>query len=273
MGQRWRVAVSTLVFADRPLFEALDNLHLLGAAAVEVTANEAHLDPRLDLPDLEEIGAALDRLGLSLFSMHAPFRGLDLAAPREEERRAAVATIRRALEVAAALDCRHVVVHPSAGTTYTDPGERAAAWRRTVASLTELGRRAGELGVTVMIENLPDTHGSLIGGRVADLAALIAEVGSPQLGICLDVSHAMISTGGWEGELLAALPYLRSMHASDGDGSADAHLPLGDGTVAWDRMFQLLDQHGYGGGFVLEVLGGDDGVRRSLAAVERWRSG
>ncbi|HEY8418022.1 MAG TPA: sugar phosphate isomerase/epimerase family protein [Limnochordales bacterium] len=260
------------MFADRPLFEALDVMHLLGAAALEVSADEAHLDPRRDLPDLKEVAAVVDRLGLSLFSLHAPFRGLNLAAPREEERRTAVATIGRALEVAAALDCRHVVVHPSDGTIYSDPDQRAAAWRRTVASLAELGRRAGELGVTVMIENLGDTHGTLIGGRVADLTALIAEVGSPHIGICLDVSHAMISTGGWEDELLAALPHLRSVHASDGDGSADAHLPLGDGKVAWDRMFQLLADHRYGGGFVLEVLGGEDGVRRSLAAVERWGS-
>jgi len=102
VGQSWRVAVSTWVFADRPLFEALDVMHLLGAAALEVSADEAHLDPRRDLPDLKEVAAAVDRLGLSLFSLHAPFRGLNLAAPREEERRTAVATIGRALEVATA---------------------------------------------------------------------------------------------------------------------------------------------------------------------------
>lgn len=268
-----QVAVSTWTFRTQPLFAALDILHLLGVTAVELWGDRAHLDPRLGLPDPEEIGAALDRLGLTLHSVHGPFRGMDLAADDETQRAEAVALVGQALEYAARLDCRRVVVHPSTGIPFDSETRRAAAWRRTVASFGELARRAGQLGVTVLIENLPDSTGRVIGGRVADLLALIEEVASPHLAVCLDVGHALVSTGGWQEEVAAAFPYLRSVHASDGDGSADAHLPLGDGTVPWDELLRTLVERGYEGGFVLEVGGGEDGIRRSLTVVERRRTG
>ncbi|OUN00168.1 MAG: hypothetical protein BAA04_09440 [Firmicutes bacterium ZCTH02-B6] len=273
MADGFRLAVSTWTFKQRSLFEALDILHLLGATDVELWADGAHLDPRLALPEIEEVAAALDRLGLAAHSLHAPFRGLDLAAPAAEERLAAVNTIARALEVAARLDCRYAVVHPSNGFNWAEGPEREAAWQRTVASLEQLCRRAGQLGVTVLIENLPDPSGDVIGGRSADLLALIQAVGSPNLGICLDVGHALVSTGGWEQELAAVYPHLLSIHAADGDGSADAHLPLGEGSVPWERLLSALAGRGYTGGFVLEVAGGEDGVRRSLDVAGRLRSG
>jgi len=269
----FRLAVSTWTFSQRPLFEALDILHLLGATDVELWANGTHLDPRCEPPEIEEVAAALDRLGLAAHSLHAPFRGLDLAAPAPEERQEAVATIGRALEIAARLDCPYVVVHPSDGSDRGEGPEREAAWQRTAASLDQLSRRAWELGVTILIENLPDPGGRVIGGRSADLLALLEAVGSPHLGICLDVGHALVSTGGWERELAAVFPYLRSIHAADGDGSADAHLPLGEGAVPWERLLGALRQRGYSGGFVLEVAGGEEGVRRSLELISRLRSG
>lgn len=271
MATGLQVAASTWTFRKQPLFEALDIVHLLGVTHVELWGDGTHLDPRLALPETEEIAAALDRLGLAAHSLHGPFRGLDLAAADEEARLAAVATVGRALEMAAGLECPCVVVHPSDGTRHAPGPEREGAWRRTVASLRDLARRAGELGVTVLIENLPDPHGGVIGGRVADLVALIEAVGSPQVKICLDTGHAMVSTGGWEAELLAAWPHLRSIHASDGDGTADAHLPLGHGAIEWHRLLGHLAQGGYGGGFVLEVGGGEEGVRQSLELVRRLR--
>ena len=36
-------------------------------------------------------------------------------------------------------------------------------------------------------------------------------VGAPNIGICFDVAHAVVSTGDWEAELKAALPHVRSV--------------------------------------------------------------
>src|SRR5690606_16904881 len=83
-----------------------------------------------------------------------------------------------------------------------------------------------------------------------------------------DVPHAVVSTGGWEKELRAALPYVRSVHASDTEGGSDAHWPLGRGAIDWRRVLEVLEEAGYDGGFVLEVAGGEAALEESFAALQ-----
>src|SRR5690625_1653660 len=105
------VAVSTWTFKRHSLLEALDAIHLLGLSDVELWAEGVHLDPGGVMPDLEEVAAALDRLGLWPTAMQAPFKGLDLTPADDARREENIAIIERALDAAAALDCISVVVH------------------------------------------------------------------------------------------------------------------------------------------------------------------
>src|SRR5690606_30325967 len=72
----------------------------------------------------------------------------------------------------------------------------------------------------------------------------------------------------WEKELRAALPYVRSVHASDTEGGSDAHWPLGRGAIDWRRVLEVLEEAGYDGGFVLEVAGGEAALEESFAALQ-----
>lgn len=266
------VVGSTWTFKQGDLFTALDMLHLLGVDDVELWAEGAHLDPRLPLPDVGEVGATLDRLGLLAHSMHAPFRALDLTVPDAEAQRERVALIAEVFDTAAALDCPYVVVHADgAGDEFTaaSPAERQAALERAATSLRELCARAADADVTVLIENQPDATGTRIGARVAELLRLVQLTDASNLGVCFDVAHAVVSTGGWEAELHAALPHLRSVHVSDTDGPTDAHWPLGQGTVDWAAVVAALVAGGYDEGLVLEVAGGEEAVQTSLAELRR----
>lgn len=122
------VVATTWTFKDKSLFEALDIVHLLGFSDVELWAEGVHLDPRGELPDVAELASALDRLGLTAHSIHAPFRGLDLTAADGGVRRRAVTAISHMIEIAAELDCPFVVVHVDGGG---NRAPRAASSRDT----------------------------------------------------------------------------------------------------------------------------------------------
>ncbi len=75
------VAATTWTFKDKPLFEALDIIHLLGFSDVELWGEGVHLDPRGPIPGFGRAGFGHGPLGLAAHSIHAPFRGLDLTSP------------------------------------------------------------------------------------------------------------------------------------------------------------------------------------------------
>lgn len=282
------IVATTWTLKDKSLYEALDIIHLLGLSDVELWGEGVHVDPRGELPDPDELAAAMDRIGLAAHSIHAPFKGLDLTAADAGVRNQAVSTLSRVIELAGGIDCRLVVVHvdgsgqasgsPVAGGSGAAANglsdgasgraafvEESEAVERAAAALTILCKHAEDFGVTLLVENQPDATGGRFGSRVADLLELIQMVGAPNVGVCFDVAHAVVSTGGWEAELRACLPYVRSVHASDTRGAEDEHLPLGDGAVDWRRVAAVLEEAGFDGGLVLEVAGGEAALERSLA--------
>ena len=187
--------------------------------------------------------------------------------------------------MAADIDCPLVVVHvdgagdealnsvrgTTAGTaagitagTREEFIDRAEALERAAAALTVLCQHAADLGVAVLIENQPDGPSRRIGARVSELLQLVDMIGVPNIGLCFDVAHAVVSTGNWEDELRLALPHLQSVHASDTDGVNDSHLPLGEGGIDWERVLAALEDVQFEGGLVLEVAGGESALERSL---------
>lgn len=268
------VAASTWTFRQYPLLKALDVIHLLGITEVELWAEGVHLDPRTDLPDLEEVGSALDRLGLWPTGMHAPFLGLDLTEADETRRLDNIGVIERTMDVAAALDCAMLVVHVDGGGESRPPGAGTDAVRRGMLeraadALERLCDYGEELGITVLIENQPDGTGKRIGSTVDELVALIEQVGAPNLGICFDVAHAVVSTGDWESEWDAALHYIMSVHMSDTHGTDDDHLPLGAGSFDWERFVRLVEEADAEPNLVLEVTGGEEAVQQSMTELSR----
>ena len=81
-----RYGVSTWLYANRPLDEALRDIAGVGFRWIEIWADGFHLDPR-DNVDLGEVARQVEALGLRVHSVHTPFSGLNLAHPRLGDRR------------------------------------------------------------------------------------------------------------------------------------------------------------------------------------------
>ena len=143
--------------------------------------------------------------------------------------------------------------------------EQLAAER---AALREAGDLAGELDVTIAVENyypeLPIVRGVIYDYSVwpSELAEQISAVDHPAVGLCLDVGHAALAAGvfGFDyfEECAAVAPLVRHIHLHDnlmrtnvtGEppvsehriyGLGDLHLPPGRGTIPLDEMFRRVD--------------------------------
>lgn len=121
-----------------------------------------------------------------------------------------------------------------------------------------------ELGIPVALENLALTGADLL-ETPQELADVLAA--HPAYGFCLDVGHALVQrgTGGCKEYHRLLGSRLAHFHLHDNDGTQDNHMACGEGKVDWDWVRGALK--GFAGTAALEVTGGAEGVRRSVALL------
>ncbi|MBA2535157.1 MAG: sugar phosphate isomerase/epimerase [Rubrobacter sp.] len=136
------------------------------------------------------------------------------------------------------------------------------------SALREAGDLAGELGLTIAVENYYPEQ-PILRGEVYDysvwpsqLAEQISAVDHPRVGICLDVGHAALAAGffGFDfiDECASIAPLVRHVHLHDnlqrsnltGEpqasehtvfGLGDLHLPPGRGTIPLEALLRRMD--------------------------------
>jgi sugar phosphate isomerase/epimerase len=127
-------------------------------------------------------------------------------------------------------------------------------------SLARLASRAERLGVTIAVENLAPVFPGpeLLSHTPMTLRSLVHRIGSPRLGLCLDVGHANVVADlkhtTLEHLVRPALDSVVLLHVHDNlggrwDRSApagldplrlDLHLPPGRGTLPWPGVTPLI---------------------------------
>jgi sugar phosphate isomerase/epimerase len=175
---------------------------------------------------------------------------LPICSPFESLRKAAVAELKQCLEAFANLGAEWMNIHPDSKAPLHD---RKFVIEQNLKTIRELCPLARELGVGLMIENLPGSFNT-----AHQLGELLDAV--PELGLHLDIGHANLMVAyNTTDEILAAYgPRLRHVHLHDNKGgSSDLHLPLGTGTVDVDQSVRALQSAGYDGTITLEVFTAD----------------
>jgi sugar phosphate isomerase/epimerase len=200
------------------------------------------------------------------YTVHAPLgvNLMDLTA-REVQRDVLKASIWFANSIGADAMVCHAGQRVGARDARYSLREQLAAER---SALREGGDLAGELGVTIAVENyypeLPIVRGVVYDYSVwpSELAEQISAVDHPAVGLCLDVGHAALAAGvfGFDyiEECAAVAPLVRHIHLHDnlmrtnvtGEppvsehaifGLGDLHLPPGRGVIPLEEMFRRVD--------------------------------
>jgi sugar phosphate isomerase/epimerase len=195
--------------------------------------------------DPRAVRAKLEEHNLKVVG-HTPFY-LPLASAIEGIRRAAAAELRQCLKVFSFLGASWMNVHLD---RYTPMHDRRFYVSRNIQTIQELLPAAQDLGLGLMIENLPGDFNNAT--QLADILDAI-----PALGLHIDIGHANLEVPENTTEEILAMygSRLRHVHLHDNrGGNADLHLPLGAGTVDVRRAVRALKSSGYDGTITLEVF-------------------
>ncbi len=131
----------------------------------------------------KELDGYQGRLGI-----HGPFWGFTIASLDPDVRALVSRRMDQGLDVCAALGATQMVIH-SPYTTWDynnldyNPGARAKVVERTHDTLAAAVRRAEDMGVTLVIENIEDCD-------PADRVALAKSFDSPAVRVSIDTGHA-----------------------------------------------------------------------------------
>lgn len=249
----------SMLFTEYPFLERFDRAAAAGFEAVEF------LFPYSE--DVPAIAAALKRNGLEQVLFNLPAgdwaageRGIANDPARTEEFRQGVA---RALEIAAALDCRRLnclvgIVRPDV------PLPRQ--WGTVEENLAYAAARAQQAGILQLVEplNTFDTPGFLVSSPELGFN-LRDRIAHPNLKIQYDVYHAQRMEGNLTDAIRRHIAQIGHVQIAS---SPDRHQP-GTGEIQYPYVLKALDDAGYTGWVSLEYkpLGRTED---SLAWLREW---
>jgi len=150
-------------------------------------------------------------------------------------------SVKKALDYAAALDCRQV--HCMAGLVPADVSLTTAA-AVYAANLAWAAEQAKPAGVRLVIE--PINHRDMPGyflNTQAQGAALVDAIGRDRLGLQFDVYHVQITEGDITKRMEQFMPVIAHMQIAD----VPARNEPGTGEIGWAYVFRRMDELEYQG--------------------------
>lgn len=193
----------------------------------------------------------------------------DITHPAADIRRAGISFLQQCLESAATLGSPVL-----GGVTYAPwavfPGDdRMERRKNCIRSLQSVGRRAGDLGITLCVEVLNRFEGYLL-NTVEQGLALLSEVDSPYIKLHLDTFHMNIEEDNIADAIRRAGSHIGHFHCSENNRKVP-----GEGAIPWSDVFQALHTINYQGYLVVESFvnpAGEVGrglfIHRNLATTD-----
>jgi sugar phosphate isomerase/epimerase len=175
----------------------------------------------------------------------------------EYQRLAGIELVQNRIHMAAYLGADVVIVHvPS-----TQPPEARPKWlEQTRKSLDQVEPFALSHNVRLAVENMAHDDWQM-------LDTLLTEYDPEFLGLCFDSGHANLG-----GDAFSHLERLKSrliaVHLHDNDGAADQHCIPFTGSVAWEKLTEIIASSAYGRCANLEVMFRDSGYQDEAAFLE-----
>jgi sugar phosphate isomerase/epimerase len=178
--------------------------------------------------------------------IHGPFWGFEINT-RDPDIAALVSKrMLQALDVCEYLGADMMVVHSpytawDVNNSYNFEGDDEATIRRCHRIMGEAVKKAEDIGVTIVIENVQDKDPH---ARVE----LAKSFDSDAVRVSLDTGHAYYAHG-MEGAppvdyfVAAAGKMLAHVHLQDADGCADRHWAPGEGTLRWRAVMDSIRRH------------------------------
>jgi len=245
--------LSTHLFVYQPLSaEALDTIKDMGIQQIELWGMRPHFD-YMDAQTVTRLKADLAQRGMRVYAVHAPFyahveqlkqgREISLCADNPAQREQSRQHIGMVMELLPQLGAKTLILHVG-GLHDEFSSPRIELFKESGLKLLPQLER---LDLKLALENIATPLSAL-----SNLIALVREINSPRVGLCLDIGHANLQ--GRPGEAIERCAgSLLAVHLSDNDGQSDQHLVPGEGNIPWPEVIRRLDKIGFNGPLTLEL--------------------
>lgn len=252
-----KIGINTWLYASFPVWtqcytleDTIDRVDDLGFDSIEFGAASPHAwPPYMNEERTASIREHLEESDLEVSSICPALGGgpgPNPASPLEEEREAALDHYLGCLDVAEAFDSDIVVW---VGGWHHENQRYEDAWMNQRDVLESVIDAAETKDKTIAIEaNAADVN--LI-ETPQDQLRLIEEIGSSNLGAMFDTAHAAHRGDSPTAYVDILKDHLIHLHLADTD-----RLPPGQGDLAFQPMFNRLDDIGYDGHYTAEIFGG-----------------
>lgn len=231
-----------------------------GLAGFEAVYRESYVTPEVQGEYLSNLRRIKKDLAVD-FTVHAPANDVNLGSLNEAARVMAYDEIKKSLDFAGEIGASLVVVHPGPGIEGMPGGKWSKEYSRSrvedrffrqeeylLRAVKNLADYAPDL--LICLENLVYPHESYRSPE--EMLDLIRKVNRSNVGITLDVGHAVVC-GHKPVDFLHLLEEeIFHVHLHDNDGIVDRHLPLGKGIIDYVAVLQSLNQVAYQGAVTLE---------------------
>jgi sugar phosphate isomerase/epimerase len=217
---------------DQLLHKHLDKI-LRERINPEIAFNSAILDG-FNRPDYESAATLLREAGLAV-TFHGPFMDLRPGAIDAKIRRVSLERFAQVFEIASCFRPRSIVFHPSYDEKYYVSSGRK--WlENSIDTWMQLVPLAQGLDTRIALENVYEADPGCLG--------LLLDALPPRcVGFCFDTGHYnAFAESGLEAWIDRLGPRLVEIHLHDNRGALDEHLPVGEGTFPFARLFAILKE-------------------------------
>ncbi len=244
-----KIVGHTMGTPEATLLGAIDLFASLGLDGIEIIcADDYACGLRLEssAKELVELRQRASEAGLIIAGL-VPYTK-DMNSPSEAARRQAVVDLKRAVDIAVALDCPSIRVF---GGHEVSPAEQEAALGWLAESLREAGEYAISAGLQLNIENHMDTMATSAEMTMAILRA----VDLPNVGALYDQANLTFMS---QEDYITAIDRqgarIQHVHVKDfyWNGTERIAALLGEGIVPWGKIIKALKSLGYDGFYSLE---------------------
>jgi D-psicose/D-tagatose/L-ribulose 3-epimerase len=258
-----KIGVNTFVWTS-PFttgdFGLIPKIKSMGFDIIEIAVEDASL---IDVPLLRK---AVEDEGLSITICGAFGPTRDVSSDDPAIRQNGAAYIAECLRLTEAVGSSLFAgpLYSAVGKTrMVSPDQKARERAWCVENLRELGKIAGDAGVTIGIEPLNRFETDMI-NLVEQAIALIHEVGQPAYKVHIDTFHANIEEKSIPDAIRMAGDLLGHFHACENDRGTP-----GTGHIDWIGVRDALREIGYAGPVVIESF--TPGIVEIAKAAAIWR--
>ena len=196
-------------------------------------------------------------------TVHGPYQNIDLSSA-DIDYEAARGIYEWTFKLCKKFNATHCVCHPYAYRPRSAMSEEEIRQRENICleRVVDLNRLAGEYGVSLLVENMPDKDGLL---SQTDFQRLFLPV--EELNFLIDVGHAHIQNWDMDEMFEKLGSRIHGYHINDNFTDADSHLMVYEGSYDWNKFFANYKKYTPKATLVCEYMNGP--VERIMESVEQ----